>query len=68
MNAIKIAAIGLMAAGILGLAYGKFSYTSPFKVVLDNSHSVCHSMVHQCVVRQLSRGSGEQRQSTWYRV
>ena len=27
MNAVKIAAIGLMVAGILGLAYGKFSYT-----------------------------------------
>jgi hypothetical protein len=27
MNAIKIAAIVLMVAGILGLAYGKFSYT-----------------------------------------
>lgn len=27
MNAIKIAAIGLIVAGILGLAYGKFSYT-----------------------------------------
>jgi LPXTG-motif cell wall-anchored protein len=27
MNAIKIVAIVLIAAGILGLAYGKFSYT-----------------------------------------
>ena len=27
MSAIKIAAIVLMVAGILGLAYGKFSYT-----------------------------------------
>jgi len=27
MNAIKIVAIVLMVAGILGLAYGKFSYT-----------------------------------------
>ena len=27
MNAIKIAAIALIAAGILGLAYGGFSYT-----------------------------------------
>jgi TRAP-type C4-dicarboxylate transport system permease small subunit len=27
MNTIKIAAIVLMVAGILGLAYGKFSYT-----------------------------------------
>ena len=27
MSAIKIAAIALMVAGILGLAYGKFSYT-----------------------------------------
>jgi TRAP-type C4-dicarboxylate transport system permease small subunit len=27
MNAIKIAAIVLIVAGILGLAYGKFSYT-----------------------------------------
>ncbi len=27
MSGIKIAAIVLMAAGILGLAYGKFSYT-----------------------------------------
>ncbi len=27
MSAVKIAAIVLIAAGILGLAYGKFSYT-----------------------------------------
>ena len=27
MNAIKIAAIVLVVAGVLGLAYGKFSYT-----------------------------------------
>jgi TRAP-type C4-dicarboxylate transport system permease small subunit len=27
MNAIKIAAIALIVAGILGLAYGGFSYT-----------------------------------------
>jgi TRAP-type C4-dicarboxylate transport system permease small subunit len=27
MNATRIAAIVLMVAGILGLAYGKFSYT-----------------------------------------
>jgi len=27
MNAVKIAAIVLMLAGILGLAYGSFSYT-----------------------------------------
>ena len=27
MSAIKIAAIVLMVAGVLGLAYGKFSYT-----------------------------------------
>ena len=27
MNAIKIAGIVLIVAGILGLAYGKFSYT-----------------------------------------
>ena len=27
MNAIKLAAIVLMVAGILGLAYGQFSYT-----------------------------------------
>jgi hypothetical protein len=27
MNAVKIAAIVLIVAGILGLAYGKFSYT-----------------------------------------
>ena len=27
MNAVKIAAIALIAAGILGLAYGSFSYT-----------------------------------------
>jgi drug/metabolite transporter (DMT)-like permease len=27
MNAIKIAAIGLIVAGLLGLAYGGFSYT-----------------------------------------
>ena len=28
MNAIKIAAVVLIVAGILGLAYGKFSYTT----------------------------------------
>jgi len=27
MNAIKLAAIVLIAAGVLGLAYGSFSYT-----------------------------------------
>jgi hypothetical protein len=27
MNAVKIAAILLIAAGVLGLAYGSFSYT-----------------------------------------
>ena len=27
MSAVKIAAIVLMVAGVLGLAYGKFSYT-----------------------------------------
>ena len=27
MNAIKLAAIALIAAGVLGLAYGSFSYT-----------------------------------------
>jgi multidrug transporter EmrE-like cation transporter len=27
MSAVKIAAIALIVAGILGLAYGKFSYT-----------------------------------------
>ena len=27
MNAIKVAAIVLIAAGVLGLAYGSFSYT-----------------------------------------
>ena len=27
MNAIKIAAIALIIAGVLGLAYGSFSYT-----------------------------------------
>ena len=27
MNALKIAAIVLIVAGLLGLAYGKFSYT-----------------------------------------
>jgi hypothetical protein len=28
MNAVKIAAIVLIAAGVLGLVYGSFSYTS----------------------------------------
>jgi len=28
MNAVKMAGIGLIVAGILGLAYGGFSYTS----------------------------------------
>ena len=27
MNAVKVAAIALIVAGILGLAYGSFSYT-----------------------------------------
>ena len=27
MNAVKMAAIVLIAAGVLGLAYGSFSYT-----------------------------------------
>lgn len=27
MNAIKLSAISLIAAGVLGLAYGSFSYT-----------------------------------------
>jgi hypothetical protein len=27
MNAVKIAAIVLLVAGVLGLAYGRFSYT-----------------------------------------
>ena len=27
MNAIKIAAVGLIVAGVLGLVYGSFSYT-----------------------------------------
>jgi len=27
MNAVKIAAIALIVAGVLGLAYGSFSYT-----------------------------------------
>ena len=27
MNAVKIAAIALIVAGVLGLAYGRFSYT-----------------------------------------
>jgi hypothetical protein len=27
MNAVKIAAVVLIAAGVLGLAYGSFSYT-----------------------------------------
>jgi multisubunit Na+/H+ antiporter MnhB subunit len=27
MNAIKVAAIGLIVAGVLGLSYGAFSYT-----------------------------------------
>ena len=28
MSALKIAAVALIAAGILGLVYGKFSYTT----------------------------------------
>lgn len=27
MNAIKMVAVGLIVAGVLGLAYGRFSYT-----------------------------------------
>jgi len=27
MNAVKMAAVGLIAAGVLGLVYGSFSYT-----------------------------------------
>lgn len=33
MNSIKIAAIALILAGILGLAYGGFSYTKDTTVV-----------------------------------
>ena len=33
MNSIKIVAIGLIIAGILGLAYGSFSYTKDSTVV-----------------------------------
>ena len=33
MNSIKIVAIGLIIAGILGLAYGGFSYTKDTTVV-----------------------------------
>lgn len=33
MNSIKIVAIGLIIAGILGLAYGGFSYTKDSTVV-----------------------------------
>jgi hypothetical protein len=33
MSAIKIAAIGLIVAGILGLAYGQFSYTKETREV-----------------------------------
>ena len=33
MSAVKIAAIVLMVAGILGLAYGKFSYTKETREV-----------------------------------
>lgn len=33
MNSIKIAAIALILAGILGLAYGGFSYTKDSTVV-----------------------------------
>jgi len=33
MNAIKIVAVALMVAGVLGLAYGGFSYTKDTTVV-----------------------------------
>jgi multidrug transporter EmrE-like cation transporter len=33
MSAVKIAAIGLIVAGILGLAYGQFSYTKATREV-----------------------------------
>jgi len=33
MNAVKLVAIALIAAGILGLAYGGFSYTKDTTVV-----------------------------------
>ncbi|ARU32227.1 hypothetical protein CAP31_11420 [Sulfuriferula sp. AH1] len=33
MNAIKIVAIALIAAGVLGLAYGGFSYTKETQAV-----------------------------------
>ena len=33
MNAIKIIAIALIVAGVLGLAYGSFSYTKDTKAV-----------------------------------
>ena len=43
MNAVKILAIVLIIAGILGLVYGSFSYTkdtSPFKVVIFTCFSL----------------------------
>jgi multidrug transporter EmrE-like cation transporter len=33
MNAIKLVAIALILAGVLGLAYGSFSYTKDTKAV-----------------------------------
>ena len=48
MNGIKIAAILLMAAGIFGLAYGRFSYTKqtheaklgPIQLSVDEKQTV----------------------------
>ena len=48
MNAVKMAAIGLIVAGVLGLAYGSFTYTKethetrlgPFKFSVRDRETV----------------------------
>jgi hypothetical protein len=48
MNAVKMAALGLIVAGILGLAYGSFTYTQethettlgPFKFSVRDRETV----------------------------
>ena len=41
MNSIKLAAIALMVAGVLGLAYGGFSYTKDTTVVKLGPLEIC---------------------------
>lgn len=48
MNAVKIAAVALIVAGVLGLVYGEFSYTKktheaklgPIELAMDEKETV----------------------------